>query len=192
MCLGKKKTTTQNKKISPKTRKKTRNRIFKYIELLKIFDTWELSDVLSLLFVETHKAGSFFLLTSSSSLILEVVPLENILAKISLHLVKASATDSCCECTEQKKIVRCFYLFFKESHAWLLMSYLVVFVFFFFFFSLQIRWWILRAMFLIAISLLKETFMARWALSRFKWNYIHVHNAADIYLFICFYKKRFL
>lgn len=60
MCLGKKKTTTQNKKISPKTRKKTRNHIFKYIELLKIFDTWELSDVFSLLFVETHKAGSFF------------------------------------------------------------------------------------------------------------------------------------
>lgn len=33
---------------------------------------------------------------------------------------------------EQKKIIKCYYLFFfKESHAWLLMSYLVFFCLFF-------------------------------------------------------------
>lgn len=192
MCLGKKKTTTQNKKISPKTRKKTRNHIFKYIELLKIFDTWELSDVLSLLFVETHKAGSFFfinlqLISYFGSCSTWKHPGKNFLA----------SGESFCNWlvlwmhrTEEDSTVFLF-IFLKNlmRGCWCLIW---LFLSFFFFFSLQIRWWILRAMFLIAISLLKETFMARWALSRFKWNYIHVHNAADIYLFICFYKKRFL
>lgn len=84
----KKKKATQNKK-NP-SRKQEENQ--KNIEVLKISDTWELSDIFSLLFVETYKDGSFFLLTFRSSLILEVVSLENMLAKISLHLVKASAT----------------------------------------------------------------------------------------------------